>query len=184
MITISKPSDKEGEFRLLCEEDSVEGEVDEASFFIDPLLSHATESCEPHSELASAWDVTTKGLRDANIDFYVGSTYTLRSSESLPFFNTLYANGYVSICRICHQPGGGGKGGQAGEALSSPCSCKGPLKFVHHSCLVKWLDVQTRNLGKLGLQCAKKQSLRICRYHLTFFSLQVEILNASYAFIR
>ena len=162
----------------------MDGEVDEASFFIDPLLSHATESCEPHSELASAWDVTTKGLRDANIDFYVGSTYTLRSSESLPFFNTLYANGYVSICRICHQPGGGGKGGQAGEALSSPCSCKGPLKFVHHSCLVKWLDVQTRNLGKLGLQCTKKQSLRICRYHLTFFSLQVEILNASYAFIR
>lgn len=141
LITISGTEENDLDFPPLYGGESLQPEVDETSCFTNPLLSQAAGSCQ-----VSTWDVATKGRRDENIAFYVGSTYTLTSAESLPFFNTLYANGYVNICRICHQPAGNGKDGK--EPLSSPCSCTGPLKFVHHSCLVKWLDVQTRHLGK------------------------------------
>jgi RING-variant domain len=96
------------------------------------------------SEEVSQWDVSTKGLRDDAIQFYVGSTYTLRSATStVSFFNTLYAKGYAPICRICHQTA------SEKEALESACNCKGSLRYVHHSCLLKWLDMRSRHLGKI-----------------------------------
>ncbi|XP_068699883.1 uncharacterized protein [Montipora foliosa] len=37
------------------------------------------------------------------------------------------------VCRICHC-------GDETEVLISPCLCTGSVKFVHHSCLMNWLQ--------------------------------------------
>lgn len=37
------------------------------------------------------------------------------------------------VCRICHC-------GEETEVLISPCLCTGSVKFVHHSCLMNWLQ--------------------------------------------
>ena len=37
------------------------------------------------------------------------------------------------VCRICHC-------GEEMEILISPCLCTGSVKFVHHSCLMNWLQ--------------------------------------------
>ena len=37
------------------------------------------------------------------------------------------------VCRICHS-------GDEVESLISPCLCTGTVKFVHHTCLMSWLQ--------------------------------------------
>ncbi|KAK3771050.1 hypothetical protein RRG08_002098 [Elysia crispata] len=54
----------------------------------------------------------------------------------------------LNLCRICQLPGEGegyysGKSA-AGDILFSPCRCSGSLKYVHYSCLLKWIEISTR----------------------------------------
>ena len=49
------------------------------------------------------------------------------------------------ICRICYN-------GNEEEPLLSPCSCSGSIKFVHQSCLLKWLK-------------ARKPNCELCNYN-------------------
>ena len=37
-----------------------------------------------------------------------------------------------SICRICHS-------GESSERLLNPCKCDGSVKWIHQTCLLKWL---------------------------------------------
>ena len=39
----------------------------------------------------------------------------------------------TDVCRICHS-------GDEAESLISPCLCTGSVKFVHHTCLMSWLQ--------------------------------------------
>lgn len=39
----------------------------------------------------------------------------------------------ADVCRICHC-------GEEAEVLISPCMCTGSVKFVHHTCLMSWLQ--------------------------------------------
>lgn len=39
----------------------------------------------------------------------------------------------TDVCRICHS-------GDEVESLISPCLCTGSVKFVHHTCLMSWLQ--------------------------------------------
>lgn len=40
---------------------------------------------------------------------------------------------FESVCRICHC-------GEDAENLISPCLCTGSVRFVHHTCLMSWLQ--------------------------------------------
>lgn len=42
------------------------------------------------------------------------------------------------ICRICYDD-------QSQEKLISPCKCSGSVKWVHNSCLQKWIDISKKN---------------------------------------
>ena len=41
----------------------------------------------------------------------------------------------LMICKICYN-------GDEEEALLSPCNCSGSIKYVHQSCLLKWLKAR------------------------------------------
>lgn len=48
-------------------------------------------------------------------------------------------------CRICHQ---NEENGLEGDAFISPCSCNGTHKFVHASCLIRWVQQDPINAYK------------------------------------
>lgn len=54
----------------------------------------------------------------------------------------------LNLCRICQLPGEGegyyGGRSATGDILFSPCRCSGSLKYVHYSCLLKWIEISTR----------------------------------------
>ncbi|XP_055357077.1 uncharacterized protein LOC129602131 [Paramacrobiotus metropolitanus] len=121
---------------------------------IPPLIitSHPSDASLPpplpDSLQASHWDIGPGGGglppsgRNPAVQFYVGSCLSVSSAaSSISFFNTLYAHGYTPICRICHQPASDKR------PLITPCHCTGSLRFVHHSCLMRWLDTRTKQLG-------------------------------------
>ena len=49
------------------------------------------------------------------------------------------------ICKICYN-------GNEEEPLLSPCNCSGSIKYVHQSCLMKWLK-------------ARKPICELCNYN-------------------
>ncbi|CAL1538008.1 unnamed protein product [Lymnaea stagnalis] len=46
-----------------------------------------------------------------------------------------------NTCRICQVPGDS-------DYLVSPCRCSGSLKYVHYSCLLKWIEYSSRKTKK------------------------------------
>lgn len=109
------------------------------------LTSHASDTSlshhhPPESVEVSRWDLGPAS-RNPDIQFYVGSCLSVTSATSaVSFFNTLYAHGYMPICRICHQPA------SEKRPLTSPCKCVGSLRFIHQSCLMRWIDTRSRQL--------------------------------------
>ncbi|XP_004707587.1 probable E3 ubiquitin-protein ligase MARCHF10 [Echinops telfairi] len=73
------------------------------------------------------------------------------------------------LCRICQIAGG-----SPANPLLEPCSCVGSLRFVHHECLKKWLQVKITSGADLGaVQTCEmcKQALLVDRedFNLTEF---------------
>ncbi|XP_075415524.1 putative E3 ubiquitin-protein ligase MARCHF10 [Tenrec ecaudatus] len=73
------------------------------------------------------------------------------------------------LCRICQIAGG-----SPANPLLEPCGCVGSLRFVHHECLKKWLQVKITSGADLGaVQTCEmcKQALLIDRedFNLTEF---------------
>lgn len=50
----------------------------------------------------------------------------------------------LNTCRICHLPGSD----DGDDVLFSPCRCSGSLKYVHDTCLLKWIEISTRKTKK------------------------------------
>ena len=155
IVIIEAEGDRDNEEDLQLRHESGEDDVHHSLLRQSHLQSPApTAAVDGTNE--SLWDVSVRGLRDSAIQFYVGSTYTLRSAVStVSFFNTLYAKGYAPICRFCHQAG------TIKDKLETPCRCEGSLRFVHHVCLVNWLDLQMRNTGMQGFNQAINRRLAL-----------------------
>ncbi|KAF2360523.1 Zinc finger RING-CH-type [Trinorchestia longiramus] len=58
----------------------------------------------------------------------------------------------MPFCRICHLPEGDGV-----ETLISPCRCSGTMEFIHHGCLMKWLEVS-------GSRSRQLPTCELCNY--------------------
>ena len=58
-----------------------------------------------------------------------------------------------SECRVCRDTG------TESEPLLSPCKCDGSIKFVHESCLLRWLSVK------------KIDSCELCGHRFVFASV-------------
>ena len=56
--------------------------------------------------------------------------------------STTTSNSNELVCRICHCE-------DANERLIIPCKCKGSIKVVHESCLVKWMNYNRKHFDKL-----------------------------------
>ncbi|KAL5017349.1 hypothetical protein ScPMuIL_006938 [Solemya velum] len=48
----------------------------------------------------------------------------------------------LPICRICQLPG------DKEDSLFSPCRCSGSVRYIHQSCLKKWVEISTRKTKK------------------------------------
>jgi len=70
------------------------------------------------------------------------------------------------VCRICHCS-------EEMEMLISPCLCTGSVKFVHHSCLMNWLQRAVMSkcelcLYPLAVKRKRKPLSKVSRYALEF----------------
>ena len=67
--------------------------------------------------------------------------------------------GLITFCRICYNE-------SEEESLLSPCNCAGSIKYVHQSCLLKWLKARKPvcELCKYNYQIIKKtrQYEKVC----------------------
>jgi hypothetical protein len=67
-----------------------------------------------------------------------------------------------SECRICFS--------DSPSTLISPCNCKGSLQFVHHDCLLRWLQSKFHQRLKLALLRSYNQvsglSCELCKLEL------------------
>lgn len=64
----------------------------------------------------------------------------------------------TDLCRICHC-------GEEAEALISPCLCTGSVKFVHHTCLMSWLQRAVMSKCELCLYplAVKRKRKPLCK---------------------
>ena len=58
--------------------------------------------------------------------------------------NKCSMNSNELICRICHSIEI-----NENEYFIQPCKCKGSMKVVHESCLVKWMNYNRKHFDKL-----------------------------------
>lgn len=67
------------------------------------------------------------------------------------------------VCRICHA------GGSSGEPLLAPCRCSGSVKYVHETCLQRWLlrDVAEGGTLCLTTTAAVNRKCELCKTNYT-----------------
>lgn len=72
----------------------------------------------------------------------------------------IYLNTETNICRICFNS----SHHSDGNALISPCDCSGNSKYIHESCLKKWVIVKFPNPKNSFCEvCLKKFPMKIQR---------------------
>jgi len=88
----------------------------------------------------------------------------------------------MPICRICHMPE------DDIEILISPCRCSGSLKFIHNTCLMKWLEITTKKSRKpprcelCHYQYHRHKKFKFDHWRLPRVSRQDKILHAVFLF--
>lgn len=74
-----------------------------------------------------------------------------------------------SVCRICHC-------GEDVETLISPCLCIGSMRFVHHTCLMNWLQRSVKARCEICLHSfavsRKTKAFKKVRFKLSDYSRQ------------
>jgi hypothetical protein len=86
----------------------------------------------------------------------------LEASNNNSANNLKESNSSMQInCRICYEGGSAEKG-----SLIFPCHCIGSVKYIHDSCLKKWIENNVMNERKLRPEC------ELCKYkyHMKFSS--------------
>lgn len=63
----------------------------------------------------------------------------ISSGNKSSFLSTSSSTTSMPFCRICHLP----EGDAGVETLISPCRCAGTMMYIHHGCLMKWLEVSS-----------------------------------------
>uniref|UniRef100_A0A6A7FS44 E3 ubiquitin-protein ligase MARCH1 n=2 Tax=Hirondellea gigas TaxID=1518452 RepID=A0A6A7FS44_9CRUS len=74
------------------------------------------------------------------------------SNNKASFLSSSSSTTSMPFCRICHLPEGDGV-----ETLISPCRCAGTMEFIHHGCLMKWLEVSSSRARQVP-------SCELCNY--------------------
>jgi hypothetical protein len=100
-------------------------------------------------EKKKSWMKLDKNEPDDDIEVKILSSREQSESESLettscskqPLNRAESKDSFESsssklMCRICHC-----EEAFAGKALISPCNCSGTLRYVHQTCLQKWLKI-------------------------------------------
>lgn len=94
-------------------------------------------------------DPTLVQLGSSNIT--IASIHTIGSCNLTPlpqkkkFYSregSVAGTDLLPICRICQLPG------DMVDPLFSPCRCSGSLRFIHYTCLKKWISISTRKTKK------------------------------------
>ena len=89
-------------------------------------LSMTTESVSVCIEMNELIDATSRENRHTKSPSEVITSLSTGSDGESTDFES-------DVCRICHCS-------EETEVLISPCLCTGSVKFVHHSCLMSWLQ--------------------------------------------
>lgn len=113
----------------LCENASV-GSVETASTPVD-IAETMADSSRPGSIC-----IEMSGMTEQNgVENVVCNKISTQATETTVIYISEGDNSELEtdVCRICHSS-------DEVEALISPCLCTGSVKFVHHTCLMSWLQ--------------------------------------------
>ena len=91
----------------------------------------------------------------------------------------------VKLCRICFESE------SHNNELITPCKCKGTSKYIHRSCLNKWIDLNYKNIDiKEGCNVCNykyriknEKDTRIITVLLTKFTRRYKIISAIIGYI-
>ena len=140
-----------------------------------PVLNMADQPGNVCIEMDNVFELERNNITENNCDKSPSDT-----TKILYFSEGESTDAESDVCRICHCS-------EEMEMLISPCLCTGSVKFVHHSCLMNWLQRAVMSkcelcLYPLAVKRKRKPFSKVSLCNACCFKFQRYILSPSEPF--